>query len=216
MALDTRRVLTGQAEKIVSLVEPADTASPTATAPADAQSAREAIRRPEWPKSAVRVAFGIMWAIDASLKWRASFRAGYLGMLTDARKGQASWLHPWFNFWIDLQRPRISFFAYLVASVETLIAVALILGFARKVTYISGAVFSLLIWSTAEGFGGPYTAQSTDIGTGIIYALVFVALLVMAAQFGPSRYSVDALIERRVPWWHRIAEVEWWSRRATT
>ncbi len=121
---------------------------------------------------------------------------------------------PWFQFWIDLQRTRVDFFAYLVAAIETLIALALILGFARKITYITGAVFSLLIWSTAEGFGGPYTAQSTDIGTAIIYALVFVALLAMAAQFGPSRYSLDAVIERRVPWWHRIAEVEWWSRRA--
>jgi nitrite reductase (NO-forming) len=162
----------------------------------------------------VRVGFGIVWAIDAGLKWRTSFRAGYLGMLTDARKGQASWLHPWFNFWIDLQRPRVTFFAYLVAAVETLIALGLILGFARKITYISGAVFSLLIWSTAEGFGGPYTAQSTDIGTGIIYALVFIALVAMAAQFGASRYSLDWYIEQRVPWWHRIAEVDWWSRRA--
>src|SRR6516225_6453718 len=178
---------------------------PKAEPGAGEQGAAAQVRRPDWPKSAVRVGFGIMWAIDAGLKWRASFRAGYLGTLTDASKGQASWLHPWFNFWIDLQRPRVTFFAYLVATIETLIAAALILGFARKITYISGAVFSLLIWSTAEGFGGPYTAQSTDIGTAIIYALVFVALLTMAAQFGPSRYSLDWVIEKRVSWWHRVA-----------
>jgi nitrite reductase (NO-forming) len=189
---------------------------PKAEPGAGEQGAAAQVRRPDWPKSAVRVGFGIMWAIDAGLKWRASFRAGYLGMLTDASKGQASWLHPWFRFWIDLQRPWVTFFAYLVASVETLIAMALILGFARKITYISGAVFSLLIWSTAEGFGGPYTAQSTDIGTGIIYALVFVALLTMAAQFGPSRYSLDWVIEKRVSWWHRVAEVEWWGPGPTT
>ena len=193
-----------------------DTDTDVSTSTIEERGTRTAARRPEWPKSAVRVGFGIMWAIDAGLKWRASFRAGYLGMLTDASKGQASWLHPWFNFWIDLQRPRVTFFAYLVATIETLIAAALILGFARKITYISGAVFSLLIWSTAEGFGGPYTAQSTDIGTAIIYALVFVALLAMAAQFGPSRYSLDWYIEQRVPWWHRVAEVDWWRRRATT
>ncbi len=164
--------------------------------------------RPDWPKSAVRIGFGIIWAIDAGLKWRTSFRTGYLSQLTDAAKGQASWIHPWFNFWIDLQRPSITFFAYLVAAVETVIAIALILGFARKTTYIAGAAFSFLIWSTAEGFGGPYTAQSSDIGTAIIYALVFISLLAMSAQFGPSRYSVDALIERRVSWWHHVAEVE--------
>jgi uncharacterized membrane protein YphA (DoxX/SURF4 family) len=173
------------------------------------------VQRPEWPKSVVRVGFGVLWAIDASLKWRSSFRAGYLDLLSGASKGQPSWLHSWFRFWIDLQRPRVAFFAYLVASVETLIAVALILGFARKITYTAGAIFSLLIWSTAEGFGGPYTAQSTDIGAAIIYALVFLALLATSAQFGPSRYSVDAVLERRFPWWHRIAEVEWWPGRGS-
>jgi nitrite reductase (NO-forming) len=167
----------------------------------------QATVRPEWPKSAVRVAFGLIWAVDAAFKWRASFRAGYLGGLTDAAKGQPGWLDGWFNFWIDLQRPRVDFFAYLVAVVETLIAVALIFGFARKITYICGAVFSLLIWSTAEGFGGPYTAGSTDVGTALVYALMFLALLAISAQVGTSRYSVDAIIERHVPWWYRIAEV---------
>ena len=59
--------------------------------------------------------------------------------------GQPGWLKPWFDFWINLQHPRVSSFAYLVAVVETLIAVALIAGFARKVTYISAAAFSLVI-----------------------------------------------------------------------
>ena len=187
----------------------------SATSQRPASTASVQVHRPDWPKSAVRVGFGIMWAIDAGLKWRASFRHQYLDLLTSAEKAQASWLHPWFNFWIDLQRHHVNEFAYLVAAVETLIAAALILGFARKVTYITGAVFSLLIWSTAEGFGGPYTAQSTDIGAAILYALVFVALLAISAQFGPSRYSLDALIERRLPWWHRIAEVEIRTKRST-
>jgi uncharacterized membrane protein YphA (DoxX/SURF4 family) len=164
--------------------------------------------RPDWPKSAVRIGFGIIWGIDAGLKWRTSFRTSYLSQLTDAAKGQASWLHPWFNFWINLQRPSVSFFAYMVAALETVIAVALILGFARKTTYIIGAAFSVLIWSTAEGFGGPYTSQSNDIGTAVIYALVFISLLALSAQCGTNRYSVDAVIEPRVPWWHRVAELE--------
>jgi len=86
-----------------------------------------------------------------------------------------------------------------VAVVETLIALALIFGFARKLTHISAIVFSLLIWATAEGFGGPYTSGAADIGTAIIYALVFASLLVLNAQCGPARYSVDAWIERRFP-----------------
>lgn len=46
-----------------------------------------------------------------------------------------------------------------------LIALAVIFGLARKVTYIGAIAFSILIWGTAEGFGGPYDAASADIGT---------------------------------------------------
>lgn len=84
------------------------------------------------------------------------------------RDGQPGWLKPWFTFWIDLQHPNTAFFAYLVAVAETLIAAALIFGFARKLTYLSAIGFSLLIWATAEGFAGPYTSGSADIGTAII------------------------------------------------
>jgi nitrite reductase (NO-forming) len=94
-----------------------------------------------------------------------------------------------------------------VATVETLIAAALSFGFARKSTYIAAAVFGLLIWSTAEGFGGPYTAGSTDVNASIIYVVVFLGLLGLNAYAGTSRYSVDRWPERRVSWWGRVAEV---------
>jgi nitrite reductase (NO-forming) len=63
------------------------------------------------------------------------------------------------------------------------------------------------VWGTAEGFGGPYTSSSTDIGTAVIYAVVFMGLLALNYEAGPSRFSVDYLIEQRVSWWHRIAEI---------
>ncbi len=156
---------------------------------------------------AVRIAFGVVWLVDATLKWRPGFRSGYFDLVTEGADGQPAWLKPWFHFWIHLMAPRATFFAYLVTVTETLIALALILGFARKLTYVAGIAFSLLVWATAEGFGGPYTSGASDIGTAIIYALVFGSLLVLNAQSGPARYSLDALIERRVSWWYRIAEV---------
>jgi hypothetical protein len=103
--------------------------------------------------------------------------------------------------------PNASFFAYSTAVIETMVAVALIVGFARKLTYIGAALFSVMIWATAEGFGGPYTAGSTDIGAAVIYAVVFMWLLALNYEGGPSRFSVDYLIEQRVSWWHRLAEV---------
>jgi nitrite reductase (NO-forming) len=167
----------------------------------------------QWPKTTVRIAFGVIWLIDATLKWLPGFRADYADALRQGADGQPSWLNGWFNFWINLQESRATFFAYLVAVVETLIAVAVILGFARKASYLAAIVFSLLIWSTAEGFGGPYTAGSADIGTAIIYALVFAALLCFSYYEGTPRLSLDFYLERRISWWHRVAEV---GRRIST
>ena len=123
------------------------------------------------------------------------------------RDGQPGWLRGWFDFWINLQHPAATFFWALVASAETLIALALIFGFARKAAYIAAIAFSVLIWSTAEGFGGPYTSGAADIGTAIIYAMVFAALLTLSAYAGPARYSVDYYLEKRISWWWRVAEV---------
>ena len=163
--------------------------------------------RSSWQKSVARVVFGVIWGIDAALKWSPAFRADYLGILRDAAKGQPTWLEPWFHFWVSLVGPRVGMFAYATAVSETVIALALILGVARKAAYWLTVLFGLLIWSTAEGFGGPYTAGSTDVGTGIIYAMAGVFLLAINAAAGTSQYSLDAWLERRIPWWGVVAEV---------
>ncbi len=77
-------------------------------------------------------------------------------MVMGQGQGQPGWMHGWFQFWINLQHPHPHFFAYATAVIETVIALALVFGFARKYLYIVGALFSLTIWGTAEGFGGPY------------------------------------------------------------
>ena len=104
----------------------------------------------------------------------------------EIRDGQPGWLRWWFDFWINLQHPAIASFWALVAAAESLIAVALIIGFARKTIY---------------------TAGSSDIGTAIIYAVVFAGLLALSYYAGPSRYTADYCLERRYPWWWRLAEL---------
>src|SRR5216683_5405428 len=162
---------------------------------------------PAWPKDALRVTFGVIWLIDATLKWLPGFRSGYMGTIMGQADGQPSWLKGWFDFWINLQHPRAVFFAYLVAVAETLIALALIAGFARKLTYIAAATFSVLIWATAEGFGGPYTSGASDIGTAVIYAVVFAGLLALSYYAGPARFSADYYLEQKISWWWRVAEL---------
>jgi nitrite reductase (NO-forming) len=123
------------------------------------------------------------------------------------RDGQPLWLRWWFDFWINLQHPAITFFWALVATAETLIAVALIAGFARKITYLGAIAFSVLIWATAGGFGGPYTSGSSDIGTAIIYAVVFAGLLALSYYTGPSRLTADYYLEQKYSWWWKLAEL---------
>jgi len=162
---------------------------------------------PAWPKDALRISFGVIWLVDAILKWLPGFRSGYMDAIMGEAQGQPGWLKPWFQFWINLQHPRVTFFAYLVAVTETLIAVAVILGFARKLSYSAAIIFSLLIWGTAEGFGGPYTSGAADIGTAVIYAVMFGGLLLLSYYGGPARYSVDYYLERKISWWWRVAEL---------
>jgi nitrite reductase (NO-forming) len=161
---------------------------------------------PAWPKDALRITFGVIWLIDAALKWLPGFRSGYMSTIMGEAQGQPGWLQPWFNVWIRFQHPDATSLAYLAAVIETLIAVALIAGFARKLTYISAIVFSLLIWGTAEGFGGPYTSGASDIGTAVIYAVVFAGLLTLSYYAGPARYSADYYLEEKVSWWWKVAE----------
>jgi len=162
---------------------------------------------PAWPKDTLRIAFGVIWLIDATLKWLPGFRSSYMSVIMGEAQGQPGWLRPWFDFWIRFQHPDAVFLAYLAAVIETLIALALIAGFARKLTYLSAIAFSLLIWGTAEGFGGPYTSGASDIGTAIIYAVVFGGLLMLSYYGGPARYSADYYLEQKISWWWRIAEM---------
>ena len=164
-----------------------------------------------WPdvaSAAIRIAFGIIWAIGAAFTWTSQFAANYVGYLHNASHGQPAWSAWWFDMWIAVVTPQPMLFVWLTRIAETLLAIALLLGFARKTTYALGALFSLLIWATAEGFGGPYTVGATNMGTAITYVLVFLLLIGINYRSGTSPYSVDYLIERRWPTWRRVAE---WS-----
>ena len=154
----------------------------------------------------VRVALGVVIVIDAYLKWLPGFAAHYVGYLQNAANGQPGWLKPWFRFWIHLVAPHADFFIYATRCIETAIAIGLLLGLARRLTYLAGVLFSLLIWSTAEGFGGPYTSGATNLGPALIYALLFVAIALFERLLGSTPYSLDYYIGRRFPRWRVIAE----------
>jgi nitrite reductase (NO-forming) len=172
---------------------------------------RERISR-TWPAAAtgaLRVGFGIIWAVSAAITWMPGFADHYVGYLHNAAQGQPAWLAGWFAMWIGLVTPHAMLFVWLTRWIETLIAFCLLAGFARKSVYVAGALFSLLIWSTAGGFGGPYTVGAANMGAGLAYVLIFAALIGIDNREGRSPYSLDYFVERRWPRWRRFAE---WGR----
>ena len=165
------------------------------------------VRHLESIKTVMRVMFGIIWVIDGALKLQPGFVGAFPSVVEAVSTGQPAFLHGWFSFWNSLTLANPTMFVYGEATLEIGLGALLVLGLFRKVAYVGGFFFSLLIWSVGEGFGGPYTAATTDIGAGIIYALGFLFLILVNATYGPSKHSLDHLIERKWGTWKRMAEI---------
>lgn len=155
----------------------------------------------------LRIGFGLVWALDAYLKWQPAFVHEYAGDVGSASKGQPDVLRPWFHFWRRVVEMSPHGLAYATAVVETLIAAGLLLGLGRRVLYIGGAVWSLAIWTIPEGFGGSFVAGATDIGTAIMYAFLFFALYsIESLPAATDALTLDRKIERRLGVWRVIGE----------
>jgi hypothetical protein len=135
--------------------------------------------------------FGLLWAFDAWWKWQPGFLQHFSSYLTSAQAGQPAWIAEWIAVFIGLGHViGMERFAVLAALTETAIAAGLLLApwlpdWLRRLVLWGGLLYSLLLWSTAEGFGGPYgpgfTGNKGDVlGTTTVYALLFLFLL--AAQ----------------------------------
>jgi thiosulfate dehydrogenase [quinone] large subunit len=184
------------------------TAPPTPTTASATSAASRRLPTPSagWTAAVVRVLFGVVFGVDAVLKWLPGYRHTYLSALKSAAASQPSWLHGWFHFWISLQSKAPTLFATVTGLAETGLAIVLLLGVARRAGYALGAVYSLLVWSVGEGFGGPYASGSTDVGTGIVYALLFITLLTFAPPARRERLSLDRLLVARWTPWRQVAE----------
>ncbi len=148
----------------------------------------------------VRLGFGLIWAIDATLKWLPGFRDSFLMMIRNSAQGQPSWLLPLFHVAARAVAPDPGLFAVLTAVAETAVCLSLLLGIAQRAGFIFGAVLGLLIWAVGEGFGGPYVSGATDIGCAIMYSVVFAALLLAVPRATRAAApSLDAALVARWP-----------------
>jgi uncharacterized membrane protein YphA (DoxX/SURF4 family) len=166
------------------------------------------VRHAQPLKTIFRILLGVAWLTDGVLKFTSGFVNDFLSSVQASQANAPSWLSGWFSFWASVASSNSTTIVYTVGIFEIALGLALIFGFMRKVAYLGGVILGLLIWAVPEGFGGPYQTGSggTDIGTGIIYAIAFLGLILINATYGPSRYSLDYFIERRFPRWARLAE----------
>lgn len=154
----------------------------------------------------LRIVFGVVWAIDAYLKWQPSFVSGFASTIAGGGQGQPRWLSPWFHFWRSLIAHDPHLVAYAGAVTETLLAIGLILGLGRRVLYVGGALYGLVIWSVPEGFGAPFAPGATDIGTAIMYAILFWALYVLDVSTNTGRWTLDTTFLKHFPWWRMVGQ----------
>jgi nitrite reductase (NO-forming) len=154
----------------------------------------------------VRIAFGLVIAIDAWFKWQPSFVHGFTNYLSSATAGQPQVVKDWINLVLDVVKVNPHVFARLIALGETAVAIGLILGVFSNTTFVVGALLTATIWSTAEGFGGPYKAGSTDIGAAIIYVFVFAALWI---SHGGRTWGLDRRLDNRLGRWSVLCSGKW-------
>lgn len=144
----------------------------------------------------LRVAFGCVWAVAAWLKWQPQFQTSFVSQVASAKAGQPAAIQAWITWWENLVSINPLLFARLEASLETALAVCLIVGVLSNLTNIIGLLLALGIWAVPEGFGGPYIpGQSTDVGTALPCALFFGMLLLTSAG---RYYGVDQWLTPRL------------------
>jgi thiosulfate dehydrogenase [quinone] large subunit len=144
----------------------------------------------------LRIVFGFVWFVDASFKWNPAFLNNFADYVSGGAQGQPAFVQAWIHLWAQGVSVNPYFFAVLVAICETALALSLLFGVLTELGIVGGIALTFVIWTTAEGFGGPYVAGSTDIGTAIIYILVFVALWLGRCW---RYYSIDPYLRKRLP-----------------
>jgi uncharacterized membrane protein YphA (DoxX/SURF4 family) len=173
----------------------------------DAQSAadsslgttRSAVFGRRWLRGAavVRILFGVLWACDASFKWQPGFIHGQtlhdeLGKVADVNTPV---IHQWLALanMVGMANPPVT--AVVIAIIETLAALALILGVLSNAAFIGSAILAFGIWSGAEAFHLPFHSGMTDLGPSVGYIFASLALFFAAAG---STWSVDSWLRPRL------------------
>ena len=146
------------------------------------------IRSDLW--NAARICFGALWLFDAALKWLPAFLLHFSSQITSVIPGQPAWIAAWLGFVAGVVHAIGPVpVALLVALCETAIAVALLSGRWLRLAIPFGIAYSLAVWTTAEAFGGPYSAAGTGVrgnvlGNVLMYLVPFLFLWIGTGALG--------------------------------
>jgi hypothetical protein len=144
-----------------------------------------------------RLLFGLLWAFDAFWKWHPYFLQHGVTYLEQSQQGQPAWIVVYIQFFIDvihIVSPLA--FGLFAAVIETLIALSLLFKKGLDFMLPIGFIYTFGLWTTAEGWGGPYgpgfTGNRGDIwGTAIIYCFIFLYLMAMYPPFGLQKKTAE-------------------------
>ncbi|WP_298150929.1 MULTISPECIES: hypothetical protein [Metallibacterium] len=142
----------------------------------------------QWKFTLARVLFGLLWAFDTWWKWQPAFLHGAGTYLAGSIAGQPHWIAVYIGFVLHvIQRVGTENFAIFAALAESALALSLLTGVLIDLAMPLGVLYSLVLWSTAEGMGGPYGAGFTGnkgdvLGTANVYAVVFLLLIAARAE----------------------------------
>ena len=142
--------------------------------------------------NAARIVFGLLWLFDAILKWVPAFLLHFTSQITSVIPGQPHWVAAWLTFVAAIVHAIGPVpVAIFVALAETAIAVGLLSGKWPRTVNGFGIAYSLLVWVTAEAFGGPYSMAGTGVrgnvlGNVLIYLIPFVFLWAASRRSGPA------------------------------
>lgn len=145
----------------------------------------------------VRIAFGLIWAIDASFKFLPGFVHGQT-LSDELGKGaeiHTPVIHQWIQLWYHVATAHPGVSAPVIGVIEAAIAIGLVTGAFSNLVFVGSAIFSFGIWSAAEGFHLPWTKPGiTDLGPSIGYVIASLALFLVAAG---ATWSLDDRLLRR-------------------
>ena len=166
-----------------------------------------AVFSPSVRTTALRMFFGAIWMADGLLRFfPGTYSQLSYWLVVMIEDGQPRWLMGWFSAWASLISGNPAFWWYGFGLLELAIGFCLFTGFVRRPVYLFGLALSIFLWTVPQGFGGPYGPGSTDMGTGILYATIFLALLHLDSVSGPPRFTLDTALGRRWPTWQRLVQ----------